>query len=103
MKNSLAMRVSDRARNLGHHPHTLAGLFAKRSGSVTQAPARRVFHAEKRQALFTFTNLVNRKNVWMIEAGDGFGFAPKAHQCLVRIHIMSEDAFHRDDPTGMLL
>ena len=39
----------------------------------------------------------------MIEAGDCFSFAPKAHQRLVRVHLMSENAFHRDDPTGVLL
>ena len=39
----------------------------------------------------------------MIEARDGFGFAPKARQRLVRVYLMSEDAFHRDDPAGVLL
>src|SRR6266480_7683883 len=39
----------------------------------------------------------------MIETRDRFGFAPKAHQRLVRTHLMSEDAFHRDDPAGVLL
>ena len=39
----------------------------------------------------------------MIEAGDGFGFAPKTHQSLVRIDLMSEDALHGDNASGVLL
>ena len=39
----------------------------------------------------------------MIEAGHCFGFAPKTYQRLVRIYLMREDSFHRDDPTRVLL
>src|SRR5439155_11801517 len=103
VKNALAMGVSNRARNFRHQSHTRARLSAERSCRATQASACRVFHAEKRQRLLAFADLVNRKNVWVIEAGDRFSFAPKAHQHLVRIHLMSKDAFHRDDPAGVLL
>src|SRR5206468_4476819 len=103
MQNSLAMSVSNRARNFRHQSHTFASLRAERGCRSAEASTLRIFHAEKRQALLTFTDLVNRKNVWMIETRDCFGFAPKAHQRLVRIHLMSENAFHRDDPAGVLL
>ena len=33
----------------------------------------------------------------MIEAGDGFRFAPEAHERLGRIRLVSKDAFERDD------
>jgi hypothetical protein len=39
----------------------------------------------------------------MIEPGGSFGFVPKSHKRLVRIHLMSEDAFHGDDPAGVPL
>ena len=103
MQNSLAMSVSNRARNFRHQSHTFASLRAERGCRSAEASTLRIFHAEKWQALLTFTDLVNRKNVWMIETRDCFGFAPKAHQRLVRTHLMSEDAFHRDDPAGVLL
>src|SRR5205807_1319865 len=83
MENSLVMSVSDGARDHCHHPHALARLGAERRCRGPKAPSRRVFHAEKRQALLTFADLVNRKNVWMIEARDRFSFAPKAHERLV--------------------
>src|SRR4051794_14548094 len=103
MQNSLAMRVSNGARHLCHQPHTLARLRAERRCRSTKTSPRRVFHAEKRQALLTFAHFVNGKNVWVIEASDRFGFAPKAHQRLVRTHVMSEDALHGNDPARMLL
>ena len=83
MENSLAMRVSDGASDLRHQPHTRARLDAEGRCRGTEASPRRVFHAEKRQAILTFADLVNRKNVWMIEPGDRFGFAAKPHKCLV--------------------
>ena len=77
------MSVSDGARDFCHQLHTLARLGTERSCRDTEASTRRVFHAEKRQAILTFADLVNRKDVWMIEPGDRFGFAPKAHKRLV--------------------
>src|SRR6266511_5471678 len=103
MQNSFVMRVSDAARDFCHPPYTLARLGMERRCRSSKASARRVFHAEKRQALFTFADLVNRKNVWVIEAGDRLGFAPKAHQRLMRVHLVSKDALHGDDPARVLL
>src|SRR5437868_5518892 len=67
MENSLTMCVGNAARDLCHQPHTLARLDAKRRCRGTETSARRVFHAEEWQALLSFTDLVNRKNVWMIK------------------------------------
>src|SRR4029077_9193420 len=103
MEYSFVMGVSDSARDLSHQPHTLARLDPKCRCCGTEASTRRVFHAEKRQALLTFADFVNRKNVRMIETSDRCRFASKAHERLVRIHLMSENAFHRDDATGVLL
>jgi hypothetical protein len=103
MENSLPMSVSDGACNLRHHAHTLARVLAELRRRSPKAAAGGVFHAEIRQPFFTFADLVNGKNVWVIEARDRFGFAPKAHQRLVRIHLMSENALYRDDAPRMLL
>src|SRR5439155_26210069 len=67
MQNSLAMRVSNRARNFRHQSHTFASLRAERGCRSAEASTLRIFHAEKGQAIITFTDLGNRKNVWMIE------------------------------------
>src|SRR4029077_11256605 len=67
MENSLTMCVGNAVRDLCHQPHTLARLGATRMRRRQETAARRVFHAEKRQALLSFTDLVNRKNVWMIK------------------------------------
>src|SRR5437773_10001484 len=103
MENSLAMGISDAARDLRHQPHALARLLAEHRRRAAKAPARRIFHAEKREALLTFADLVNRKNIWMIEARDRFGFAPKAHQRVMRVCCMREDTLDRDNATRVLL
>ena len=103
MEYPFAMSVGDGARDLGYQSHTFTRVGAKCRCRSTKAPALRVFHAEKRQAFLTFADLVNGKNVWVIETRDRFGFAPKTNQRLVGIRLMSENAFHRDDPAGVLL
>src|SRR5207247_4766529 len=86
MQNSLTMGVSDAARNLRHYAHALARLLAEHRRRAAKAPARRIFHAEKRQALFTFADLVYRKNVRMIKARDCFSFALKEPLLLLVIY-----------------
>src|SRR5262245_64791037 len=103
MKNSLTMSVRNRARDRSHHLHTFARILAKGRSRGTKAPTSRIFHAKIWETFFALADLVNRKNVGMIEARDRFGFAPKAHQRLMRVHLMSEDALYRNDPAGMLL
>src|SRR6266480_7023110 len=83
MEYSFVMGVSDSARDLSHQPHTVARLDPKCRRRCTQASTCRIFHAEERQALLTFADFVNRKNVRMIETRDRFGFATKAHQRFV--------------------
>ena len=39
----------------------------------------------------------------MIQTSDCLRFAPKAHECLARTHLVCEDTLYRDDPTGVLL
>ena len=85
MENSAAMSVFDRARNLCHQLHTLARFVAKRRPRLAQAATGREFHAEKRETVLAFAHLVYRKNVRMIEAGCGVGFASEAHERVMRI------------------
>ena len=68
-----------------------------------QASAGGEFHAEKRQTVLAFAHLVNRQNVRMIEAGCRFGFASKARERLMRIGVITKDAFYRDDAAGVSL
>ena len=79
----MVMGVSDGARDFRHQPHALVRRAVQRWYGRAQISARRVFHAEKRQAVLAFADLVNRKNVWMIEAGGCFRFALEAHERLV--------------------
>src|SRR5262245_52859167 len=103
MENSFAMSVRNSARSLCYHPHTLASVLAQHICCVTQAPSRCVFHAEERETFFTFANLINRKNVCVIETCDRLGFASKTNQRLMRVHLMRQHPFHRNDPVRMLL
>src|SRR5207237_9995041 len=77
MQNSLAMRVSDAARDLRHQLHTLARLIAECRCSASKAPTRRIFHAEKRQPVHALAGFETGKNVRMIEARAGLDLAPK--------------------------
>src|SRR5438874_659128 len=61
VKNSLAMGIGNRARNFCHQSHTLARVHAECWRSGAKATAGRVFHAEKRQPLLAFADLVNGK------------------------------------------
>jgi hypothetical protein len=77
-------------------------LLAQGGRSLEQASTGGVFHAENGSP-FALTDFVDRQNVGMIETGGGFGFAAEARQRLARIGVMAEDAFERDDTTGMAL
>src|SRR6516162_1054069 len=103
MEYSLAVSESNGASDLSHHPHALTQLRAQRQRCGTKASTACVFHAEIRQAFFAFADLVNGKNIWVIEARDRFRFTPKTHQRVMRVHLMRRDALHRYDPTRMLL
>jgi hypothetical protein len=71
------MRIFDRARNFRHQLHTLARLATRSLADLSQAAARREFHAEEREAVLALAYLVDRKDVRMIEAGCRVGFAPE--------------------------
>ena len=79
------------------------GSLRKAGAASSKLPPGCVFHAEKRQPIFALADFVDRQNVGMIETGGGFGFAAEARQRLARIGVMAEDAFERDDATGMAL
>src|SRR5262249_4035709 len=83
--------------------HTFARILAQGGSRRTKAATCRIFHAEIREAFLAFADFVNGKNVWVIKAGDCFGFAPKPHQRLMRVQLMSKYTLHRDDSTRVLL
>ena len=89
MKNSPAVRVFGRARDLCHQLQTLPRFATKRRRRVMQASACREFHAEKRKPVLALAHLVNWKNIWMIEACCCFGFAPETLARLVRIGVVT--------------
>src|SRR6266487_1583231 len=68
-----------------------------------QGSACREFHAEKRKAVLAFAHLVDRKNVWMIQASYSFGLASETLEGLVRIGLVTQDALDSDDPAGVSL
>jgi hypothetical protein len=83
VKKPLSMRIFDGPSDFCEQLDTFARFAAKRRPDGAQASARRQFHAEKGKTIFGFTDLVNRKNVRMIETGRCFGLASEARECLV--------------------
>jgi hypothetical protein len=79
------MRVLDSPSYLGHQANDPAWFLAQGRANLLQAATRRVFHAEVGNAILAFRDLVDGKNVWMIEAGGGLGFTTKTGQGLVGI------------------
>ena len=77
---AVVMGVLDRARDFRHQPHTVVRLSAKRRRGGTEASARRVLHAEERQAILAFAHLIDRQNIGMIEAGGCLRFAPETRE-----------------------
>src|SRR5215470_18569437 len=103
MEHSTAVGVVDSARDLRHHLHTFAWLFAKKSSVLVQASFLRELHAEKRQAVLAFAHFINRKNVRVIQTGHRLCFSSETLQCSVGISAITKDALYCDDPPGMSL
>ena len=103
MQDAVAVSEVHGVCDFCHECDAAARLLAQGGRSLEQASTRGVFHAEKRQPIFALADFVDRQNVGMIETGGGFGFAAEARQRLARIGVMAEDAFERDDATGMAL
>ena len=91
MKDSFAVRVIDRSRDLRDQPHTLVGRSLQ-PGRGPQTPAGRHIHAEEGQTILALTDLVDWENIGMIELGRRFRFASEPDECLVRICLVGKDA-----------
>src|SRR5215831_2024015 len=71
--------------------------MSKASRGLQQSPMGCVLHDEERQAVFSFTQLVDRQNVWMAKACYRHSFASKPRKCFARISVNAQDAFQSDD------
>ena len=103
MENSLPMCVAHRPRHPGEQAHALTRIFSQGRPDRAQTPAGREFHAEKGNAFLGLAHLVDREDVRVIEAGRRLRFPPKTGQSLGRFRLVTQDAFHRHDPAGVLL
>src|SRR5205807_7981971 len=103
MKNSLAVRVCCRSRHLCQDRHALPGIAPKRVSDFVHASASRELHAKVREAFFAFAYFVDRKNVRMIETRGCFCFATEPLQRFVGIRMITENAFHGHDTSGVPL
>ena len=93
------MCVVDRARDFGHEPGAIVGPTMQRRDGRAQASAARVFHAEERQAVHAFTYLIDGQNVWMVEFRRHLRFALEPDQRFVRVAMIRQHTFQRDDAT----
>src|SRR5439155_18315995 len=80
MQNRVLMRVLDSMCHFGHKPDAFAQFVAQSRLSFLQAPPSGVFHAEERQPVFALADLIDGKNIRMIETGRRFSFTPKTFQ-----------------------
>src|SRR5215471_2134428 len=96
MEDSVTVRVFDSTRHLRHQFYTLSLLVTQGSLHILQTPARREFHAEKRNAVSALAHLVYRENVWMIEASYCFGLEPKSLQVRFSGPLAQSNDFERD-------
>src|SRR6266705_1972881 len=97
------MRVLDSTRPLGHKPDAFAWFTAQSRPGFLQAAPSRILHGEKRQPVFALADLIDGKNIRMIETGRGFSFTPEAFQRFARIGLIGDYALERDDPARMPL
>src|SRR5438876_7267880 len=77
MEDSLAVRVFGSARDFHHQLHTSSRLAPQDYLSVFQTATGRKLHAEKRETVLALAHLIDGEDVWMIQAGCGFGFPPE--------------------------
>ena len=103
VENSFAVRVLDGARDFRDERNALSRLVLQRGADFLQTSARREFHAEEREAVFALAHFVDRQNVRMIEARGRLGFAPETRERFLRVGVITQDPFHRDDAAGMAL
>jgi len=103
MKNSATVSVLDRASNLRHQLYATSWIAMQACSELLQAATGDVFHAEERQSVLAFADVVDRQNIWMIEVGCRFGFAPEPGKRVMRAGVIAEDAFEGDNAPGMSL
>lgn len=97
------MRICCCSRHFCYDRHALLGIATKCMSHFAQAAAGRKFHAEVRKAFFAFAHLVDRKNIWMIEARGSFCFAAETLERFAGIGVIAQDAFHGNNAAGMPL
>src|ERR1043165_9369207 len=100
MKNAAAMGVLDGACHFRHERYALPRVVAQRGRDLLQSSTRCELHAEEWQAVFALAYFIDGKDVRMIKAPRGLGFAPKTSQGFARIGVITQDPFHGDDPAG---
>ncbi len=103
MQNSAAVRVLNCPSHFGHQRHCASRFPAQGGGGLEQAAAACKLHAEVGQTVVRFADLVDGQDVGVIEAGGGLRFATESRQRFLRIGVVREDSFQRNDAPGMSL
>src|SRR5579864_1656263 len=103
MENSAAVSIGNGARDLLHQLHASARIGLQCRSDLLKAAAGHMFHAEERQPVFAFTDVVDRQNIWMVEICGRLGFSPEASQGVMGAGVETQDPFERDDAARMPL
>src|SRR5882724_898511 len=93
MQDASDMCVLHRARHPGHQRSGTARLATESRCGLDQAAASGKLHAEERKLVFALAHFINGQNIWMIEVSGRLRFAPETGQRLLRIRVISKDAF----------
>src|SRR6267142_846479 len=103
MENALGMRVLHGSRDFCHERDALPRVLLKRRSRFQQAAPQSQLHAKKRNAILAFAYIVDRQNVWMIQARCGLGFTPEARQGLAGVSVITQEPFDGDDAPRITL
>jgi hypothetical protein len=103
MQDPLRMRVLHRSRHFRHQCDCSPRFTAQRWGRIQQAAPTGKLHAKKWQPIVAFAYFINWQNVRMIEARCSLRFTPESCQRFLRIGVIRQDSFQRDDAARMPL
>ena len=101
MKHAFFVRVMNRSRDLHHERCALAGMLEQRTARLEQAAGRRVRHCVKGKTVRRLAYPIDGNDVRVFQARGCLRFSPETRHEMIRIAVVNEDTFERDDPVRM--
>src|SRR4051794_26684353 len=99
MDQALLMRLVNGSRDLRYQLYTIPRWQAKRVTSCLQAAVRGKLHTKVRQAVVRCADVVDWKDVRMVEACGGGSFPAESRQGFLRVAVVAQHTLQSDDST----